>query len=485
MEQLLHTVDPDALTARVSALIAAKRPTVARHLLSAVQRLVPPSPSIVELAARVAVSEGRLQQALSELDDGIAHYPSDGGLRKRRADLRMQTNDPVGALADAAEAVIIDRSDHAAKALLGLVLLEHRRTDDAFTCLSEAVAADPANPDYRHGLAVAQEARGDADAALAVLSAAISLAPRRADLRNAAILVSLRRRDFTAACRAADEARRDGVADACTFGMMGHALSSLGHHQQAADAYVEALKLGPEDPYVRHLVAASGVLPGAPRAPVEYLRTVFDGYADRFEDHLISLGYRIPGLMRAELARHPLVAAGQHLGPALDLGCGTGLVAVVLSDLPVTPLIGVDVSPRMIEVAAAKHLYAELHEADLMDFLAQDTRRWQLMLAADVLIYFGPLTDVLNAVYSRLQPGGCFVFSLEELLADHDGALAGNGNWALHSKGRYAHNIDYVAESARGAGFDIRLLKHEPVRFEAGAPVAGIFAVLVRAPHDC
>ncbi len=56
----------------------------------------------------------------------------------------------------------------------------------------------------------------------------------------------------------AEEAHAAGVADACLFGLKGHALSSLGRHAEAAEAYAEALKLGPDDPYVRHLVAASG-----------------------------------------------------------------------------------------------------------------------------------------------------------------------------------------------------------------------------------
>jgi predicted TPR repeat methyltransferase len=485
MEQLQATADAAALTARIAALVDAGRSAAARHLLSAVRRLVPPSPDIAELAARVAMGEGRLQQALAELDDAVTRYPDHASLRKCRAELRLQTEDREGALADAAEAVILDRSDPASKALLGVILLEHNRTAEAIDCLSEAISADATNPAYRQGLAAAQEANGDIEAALATLAAGIGQAPWSVDLRNAAILVAMRRRDFNAACRFAEEARVAGVADACSFGLMGHALSSLGRHPAAADAYAEALKLGPDDPYVRHLVAASGILPSASRAPAEYLRAVFDGCADRFEAHLISLGYRIPGLMHAALARHPTIADGECLGPALDLGCGTGLVAVALSDLPVAPLVGLDVSPRMLQVAAAKQLYAELHEADLMSFLAEDTRRWRLLLAADVLIYFGALADVLAAAHGRLEPGGWLVFSLEELLPDHDGMLPGDGDWMLQRQGRYAHSIDYVATMARNAGFAIRTLERQNVRFEANAPVAGFFVVLERPTHEC
>jgi tetratricopeptide (TPR) repeat protein len=277
-----------------------------------------------------------------------------------------------GALADAAEAVFFDRDDPAAKAILGVVLLEHGRSGDALACLNEAVAAQPGNPAFRRALAAAQEAAGDSRAALETLSAAIAVAPYWAELRNAAILVCVRRQDFTGACDFGEQARRDGAADACTFGLLGHAFSSLERHAEAGEAYAEALKLGPEDRYVRHLVAAAGILPSAPRAPIEYVRAVFDGYAEHFEEHLVSLGYRVPGLMREKLVRHPTIISGDCLGPALDLGCGTGLVAIALSDLPVVPLVGVDASPRMLQAAGAKNLYAGLHEADLLSFLSDD-----------------------------------------------------------------------------------------------------------------
>ena len=106
----------------------------------------------------------------------------------------------------------------------------------------------------------------------------------------------MRQRDFDGALCLAEQAYSDGIVDACLLGLKGHALSSLGRHAEASDAYAESLKFGPDDAYVRHLVAASGKLPADMRAHIDYVRTVFDGYADRFDEHLISLGYRVPGL---------------------------------------------------------------------------------------------------------------------------------------------------------------------------------------------
>jgi predicted TPR repeat methyltransferase len=484
MENLQATFNTDALTARISALIHAGRHAAARPLLAAVRRIAPLSPRLAELASQLALHDGRADLALLELNEAVLQNPDHAGLRKCRAAVRMQMDDREGAAADAADAVILDNKDPAAKALLGVLMLELSRPSDAVACLGEAVEIDPINPAYRTGLAAAQEANGDADAAMATLEAGIAATPARADLRNAAILLSVRRRDFTLAHRLADDARIAGVADACSFGLMGQALSSLGRHAEATDAYADALKLAPDNPYVRHLVAASGNLPSAARAPVEYLRTVFDGYADRFESHLVSLGYRIPGLIRTAVMQHPLVAAGERLGPALDLGCGTGFVALALSGLPIGPMVGVEVSTRMLAHAAVKQLYAELRETDLMQLLADDPTRWKLILAADVLIYFGALSEVLAAVHSRLEPGGWFVLSVEELLPDNEGNVHGNGDWALGRMGRYAHSMSYVARAVREAGFAVRTLERQAVRYEADAPVAGLFAVLERVRHD-
>jgi len=305
--------------------------------------------------------------------------------------------------------------------------------------------------------------------------------PGATPIRNSAILLCIRLRDFVQAESLAVTALAQGVADAGTFGLKGHALSSLGRHDEAATAYNEALKLAPGDANVRHLAASSGILASAQSSSEDYVRTLFDSYADRFESHLIKLGYRIPGLIRRYVIDFASVA---NIGPVLDLGCGTGLVALALSDLMLGPVTGIDLSPRMLDQARSRELYATLREARLPDALRDEKGAWRLILAADVMCYFGALDEMFDAVRARLRPGGRFVFSVEELLPDRDGNIPGNGDWALGRLRRYSHTPAYVARTADERGFRCLALDRETLRYEAGGPVAGLMMVLERPPDD-
>ena len=484
METLHVTADADALSSRAAQLISIGRVGAARPLLAAARALAPPSAEFTLICARLALASGACEEALEELDHGIETAPSHAGLRKCRANVRQRVGDLDGAARDAAEAVVLDPVDPEAKAILGAVMLDLGYAADAAACLADALAAAPSNLDYRQAFARALENAGDVDAALSALTDGIARSPASVTMRNAAILLCIRRRDFNRAVRLGEEARSLGIADACTFGMQGHALSSLGQHDQAGIAYQDALKLGPEDTYVRHLVMSSGLMSDSTRAPESYVRTVFDGYADRFEAHLIQLGYRIPSAIRTVLQAHPKIVAGLAIGPVLDLGCGTGLIALAIGDLPLGPFTGVDLSPRMLAHARAKRLYDTLREGDIVSDLASHEQRWPLIIAADVLCYFGAIEELLALVHRRLEPNGWFVFTVEEVQPDHDGVVPGNGNWALQRQGRYAHAEHYIYQAVCNAGFRVLRMDRPVIRQEAGADVPGFLLAIELVRHD-
>lgn len=475
--------DPKILLRRAQELIAGGRAGAGRPLLSALERMGAEPAAVAELRGRLALQEDRPADAAAGLDAAIAATPGDAALHRRRAEARGRLGRYGEAARDAAEAVLLEPGEPAGRALLGVMLLQLDHLPEACACLADAVARRPDNVAFRLALADAQETAGRPDAAAATLEDGVGRTPRAAALRTRLALLHAHGGDWPRVLEVAEAARADGVSDAAMFGLNGQALATL-RRDGAGEAFADALKLAPHDAHLRHLAAASGAIPCADRAPATYVRALFDGCAARYEALAIAAGDRVPGLIRAAVeADLPLPS-----GPVLDLGCGTGLMGVAVHDLGVGRLVGVDVSPRMIAQASPRGIYDEMHATDLVDHLSQEARRFALVLAADVLCYFGDLRPLLGLVRPRLQEAGLFAFSVE--LADaaaepgseaRPGPGPGRG-WTLLPTGRYAHEPAYVAAEAERAGFDVVSVAPEILRREPGGPVMGLIVMLARGP---
>jgi predicted TPR repeat methyltransferase len=454
--------------------LRAGRLGAARAVVAALRRCDDAPAGLDETEARLCLAEGHAAEAIALLDGVLA---ADGGseLLLLRAEARAVAGDLATAAADAAQALLDSPQDARAKAMLGVLMIELGRLDDAVACLRDAVQSAPGLQAAWRGLAEALSRRGDEVAARAAFEAAIVALPGDVDLRVAAMMQAMRLRQFDRALVLGQAARAAGQADARVFGLIGHALHKLGRPVEAGEAYHDALRLAPEDPYVRHLVSAAGLLPEGERAPADYLAAVFDGYAGHFEQHLIGLGYRIPGIMR-EMALDLLAErADGSLGRVLDLGCGTGLIGALLADLPRERLDGIDLSANMLAEARAKDIYDELAHADIAVWLGSVTESWNLVLAADLFCYFGALDALLGLVGRRLRHGGAMLLSIE-LDRRYDGP-----GWRLGTQGRYVHRRDYVLACLVEAGLEVTYLREEVLRFEQGAAVAGL-VIAARKP---
>ncbi|WP_342107465.1 class I SAM-dependent DNA methyltransferase [Methylobacterium sp. SI9] len=241
----------------------------------------------------------------------------------------------------------------------------------------------------------------------------------------------------------------------------------------AARAFACALDIDPDDTLgVRAQLVRLGAGDGLPALSPAYVKALFDGYAPRFERHLVGgLAYVGPDLIRDALPGLP-----ERFGTALDLGCGTGLMGTAIRER-VDHLTGVDLSPGMLALARAKSwqgrpLYDRLVEGELGAVLAGDAASSvDLCLAADVLIYVADLGPVLAGIGRVLRPGGLAAFTVQS----HDGTGA-----VLGADGRYAHADSHVAEAASEASLAVLTLCSAGVRREAGLPVPGRVVVLRR-----
>ena len=209
------------------------------------------------------------------------------------------------------------------------------------------------------------------------------------------------------------------------------------------------------------------------RMPDEVVRATFDSFAADFELQLILLDYAGPQLMAAALHRLGL-AEGARLD-VLDAGCGTGLCGPLLRTVA-RRLEGIDLSPAMLHKARAKGCYDDLEEAELQSWLSAQRERFDLPVAADVLVYFGDLSTFFTHAAQALRADGCMAFTVER--SDEPG-------YTLTCTGRYAHHRNYLDERMRQAGFTAIEFEAVQLRLEAGAPVHGWLVTARRgSPSD-
>ena len=189
--------------------------------------------------------------------------------------------------------------------------------------------------------------------------------------------------------------------------------------------------------------------------------SVADLYADLFRDSLD----RLP-LDRAALAAFAELVRTDGAGPVAELGCGPGYVTAHLRSLGLDAF-GIDLSPRMIELARAAHPglrfeVGSMHALDLADGELRGILSWYSVIHApprELPPYFAEFRRVL-------APGGHLLLGFFESEGDpvtefdHKAAPA------------YRWPIDGLAEPAREAGFaEVARMLREPLdgeRFRQG-----------------
>src|SRR5262249_22659881 len=137
---------------------------------------------------------------------------------------------------------------------------------------------------------------------------------------------------------------RNAISPGECLALMANQLVAAGYGREAVLCLEKRLESEPEDPVTRHEIAAlAGANPA--KAPREFVRQLFDDYAENFDRSLLrGLSYSVP----RELVENVVAACGH--GPpwdVLDLGCGTGLMGTLLA-AHARSMVGIDLSEKMI-----------------------------------------------------------------------------------------------------------------------------------------
>ena len=222
--------------------------------------------------------------------------------------------------------------------------------------------------------------------------------------------------------------------------------------------------LEPENGIAQHLIAA---ITGnaTEHAPIQYIEKIFDAYADNFEEHLVQkLRYNSHHLLASYIVNYS--KNDDRKLEVLDLGCGTGLVGKTFSSFAST-LVGVDLSAKMLAKAAEKQIYTRLVQADLSAMMQGEVdASYDVIVAADVLIYSGDLVKIVNEVQRLLRSGGLFAFSVETMEALPDCGPCDQREYILTISGRYSHSRAYIEKLAANLDFKVHKMELATARVE-------------------
>jgi predicted TPR repeat methyltransferase len=429
---------------------------------------------LVEMKQRASILLARddAEGALDLLDRAVEAETGDAELFALRGRARASVGQLSLAVEDLSAAVMLRPEEWSFLDALGVHLQQLKMYDQAVMFHANAIKhADAAvQPRLFVNLGRAMMGQGNNQAAVELFEAALSMDP---DLADAALNLSGALTALGQHARAVEVCRTalDRRETTELWHNMGAALNRIpGRRADAVAAFEHALRIDPGNHRSRHMLS---LLNGEEieAIPSGFVSQMFDDYASYYDkDVLDKLKYRVPGLIRRMLLDPRTGKFGYKA--ILDLGCGTGLVAVMLRDLT-TYLKGVDLSRNMLAQALGKGLYDQIEVADVAETLGSDDRLYDAVVAGDVFGYVGRLEHVFGLVHAKLEPRGVLVFSVEKGEDDQGHAMLPSG--------RFTHGEGYVRSALAEAGFQVVGTVQESLRVQAGQPVDGLI-VLAQKP---
>ncbi len=330
----------------------------------------------------------------------------------------------------------LDNFPEHAEALLNYaaILLHFQQDQEAFTCLQKAHDIDPELEDLHHNLASVFLHRRDYQSALKHWLQHYKRCPDRDTLYNIGVTYSYLGR-YEEASDYLFGVLKEDPNHYPTLVNLGAVFLQANKRDLAQTYYEKAQAIQPSTAIAFVLDALTG-RQETNHPPQEYVIDLFDQYAAYYDQHLLnSLHYRVPDAM-AKCIRDTLNPRPASLF-CIDIGCGTGLCAERITAF-CNRLVGIDLANNMIALARKKKVFHTLHCADVCTTLAE-YHDCDVVIAGDLLPYFGDLSPLFRAVSQVLKPGGSWFFSFE---TTHD------TDYFLGQSARFMHNPNYIKKLA-------------------------------------
>ena len=344
----------------------------------------------------------------------------------------------------------------------GLLLQTNANLDEAIKLHKKALQLTPEHPNALYNLAYALNEKGEHSSSLQIYNQVIKNNPYhvRALCDIAHVYGKLKQADQALPfLQRAVQISPDDEHVHLNFGITHKMMDKL---ELAEESFNQVLRINPENQTAQYYLAIMKGDNSISSSPDDYVQELFDGYAETFDEQLIDkLQYKTPVLIGEMVKKH---IDEQKKYRILDLGCGTGLAGVYLSDIS-EHMVGIDLSPKMLKKAEQRNIYDELIASGIEQYFEAHDYQPDIVVSADVFVYIGDISSIFGSVSKSLQENGIFVFSTED--------TQDTEQFMLRDSGRFAHNENYIRLLARDNGFEFIDNQKTIIRYEADEPIHG------------
>lgn len=470
------------------------------HFQKALQ-LEPNSVSANNNLASVYVYQQKFTDAITHYRAALKIKPNFIDAHYNLALVLLQQNQEKDALTHLHQCLELDKHYFPAMTRLGQIALHHKKYDQAKSWLQQSIKLYEGDADALANLGATEVKLGEFKDAETVLNKAIKIDPKHYEAHFNLGCLFLNQQNPQAALshfmsvltdHASPELyynigviymyqdhHRDAISylkqalklDSQYFDAhmnLGVTFLKMEYYDDAIKHFEAALKISPNNPEVQYILAALKGEETPEKAPEQYVTHLFDQYAPYYEKHLLEyLEYQSPKLMLAAIQAR--MGDSFHDLTVVDLGCGTGLTGEVFKPYS-RRLVGIDLSPKMVGLAAEKNIYDDLHIADIHVTL-KSINDADLVVAGDVLSYLGDLSATFTAVKKALKKGGLFAFTVECAADEAD-------DYKLQKTARYWHSKRYIDELAIQNDFEVLESRRITLRKQKNFPVDGYLFIL-------
>ena len=210
------------------------------------------------------------------------------------------------------------------------------------------------------------------------------------------------------------------------------------------------------------------------RSEPGYVEKLFDVFAADFDEVLSALEYDSPSILAQKIAQF-CSDQKQVKIRILDLGCGSGLCGEnIKKNIPNSHLIGVDISSKMLQIAALKKVYNKFIKSDITNCFDDINCCVDVVVASDVFTYFGDLDSLFKSINDTLSDDGVFAFTISSNNVN-------NEDYFLMPSSRFVHNIKYIEKVLKKHQFSIIENEEKILRKEGEKDVIGRVILAVKS----